>query len=42
MNKVYLIGNLGADAEVKELTNGNKVSKLSLATNESYVRHEVD
>ena len=36
MNKVYLSGNLGSDAEVKELPNGTKVSKLSLATNESY------
>ena len=33
-NKVQLIGNLGADPEVKELENGNKVAKFFMATKE--------
>ena len=36
-NKVQLIGRLGADPEVKETANGNKMVRLSLATNESYL-----
>jgi single-strand DNA-binding protein len=35
-NKVQLIGNLGQNPEVKELTGGKKVAKFSLATNETY------
>ncbi|MGB3590907.1 MAG: single-stranded DNA-binding protein [Nonlabens sp.] len=35
-NKVQLIGNLGADPEIVELTNGSKVAKLSLATTVRY------
>ncbi|MBL4672322.1 MAG: single-stranded DNA-binding protein [Arenicella sp.] len=35
-NKVQLIGNLGADPEVKELTDGKTVAKLSLATSNTY------
>ena len=35
-NKVQLIGNLGADPEVKELTDGKTVAKLSLATSDTY------
>jgi single-strand DNA-binding protein len=35
-NSVRLIGNLGAAPEVKNLEKGNKVAKLSLATNETY------
>lgn len=35
-NNVRLIGNLGAAPEVKEVSNGNKLAKLSVATNESY------
>jgi len=35
-NKVILIGNLGADPEVRALENGAKVAKFSLATNENY------
>jgi len=35
-NNVQLIGNLGSAPEIKELTNGNKMARLSLATNESY------
>ena len=35
-NKVQLIGNLGQNPEVKELNDGKKVAKFSIATNESY------
>lgn len=35
-NKVQLIGNLGQNPEVKELSGGKKVAKFSLATNETY------
>jgi single-strand DNA-binding protein len=32
LNKVTLIGNLGADPEVKTTSNGNKVAQFSIAT----------
>jgi single-strand DNA-binding protein len=35
-NNVQLIGNLGSAPELKELANGGKMARLSLATNESY------
>ena len=35
-NKVQLIGNLGMNPEVKEIRNGRKMAKFSLATNASY------
>ena len=35
-NKVQLIGNLGADPEVKELTDGKILAKLSIATSDTY------
>ena len=35
-NKVTLIGNLGQNPEVKELGEGKKLAKFSLATNETY------
>lgn len=35
-NKVQLIGNLGMDPEIKNLDNGKKLAKISLATTESY------
>ena len=35
-NKVQLIGNLGQNPEVKELENGKKMAKFSIATNETY------
>lgn len=35
-NSVHLIGNLGMDPEVKEVSNGNKMVRFSLATSESY------
>lgn len=36
LNKVMLIGNLGADPEVRSLPNGGKVCNLSVATSESW------
>lgn len=35
-NRVTLIGNLGQDPEIKNLDNGTKMAKFSMATNESY------
>jgi single-strand DNA-binding protein len=35
-NRVQIIGHLGANPEIKELENGNKMAKLTIATNESY------
>lgn len=35
-NRVQLIGNLGQAPEIKSLDNGNKLAKMSIATNESY------
>ena len=36
VNKVILIGNLGADPEVRSFANGGKVANLRLATTESW------
>ncbi len=36
VNRVILIGNLGADPEVRRLENGAVVAKIRVATNESY------
>ena len=36
VNKVILIGNLGADPEVRYTTGGNAISTMSLATSESW------
>ncbi|MBE0638648.1 MAG: single-stranded DNA-binding protein [Bacteroidales bacterium] len=35
-NSVQLIGNLGMDPEVKQVSNGNKMARFSLATSETY------
>jgi len=35
-NSVKLIGHLGAKPEVKDLENGNKVARFTVATNDSY------
>lgn len=35
-NKVQLIGNLGANPEVKTMESGKKLAKFSMATSESY------
>jgi single-strand DNA-binding protein len=36
VNKVLLVGNLGADPEVRFATNGDPICNLRLATNESW------
>ncbi len=36
VNKVIIIGNLGADPEIKATTNGNKVASLSIATSDTW------
>jgi len=36
VNKVILVGNLGADPEVRSLPNGGKVVNLSIATSETW------
>ena len=35
-NKVQLIGNAGADPEIKTFDGGKKLARLTIATNESY------
>lgn len=35
-NKVQLIGNLGMEPEIRTTPNGNKLARLSIATNETY------
>lgn len=40
LNKVYIIGNLGADPELRMLPGGNAVLKLRVATNESWFDKE--
>ncbi len=36
LNKVQLIGNLGADPEIKSLNSGDRVANLRIATSESW------
>ena len=36
VNKVLLIGRLGADPEIKQMFNGKSVARLSLATSQSW------
>ncbi len=37
LNKVQIIGRLGADVTVNHLTSGGRVANLSIATDESYI-----
>lgn len=37
VNKVILVGNLGADPEIRVLENGSKLARLAVATSESYI-----
>lgn len=39
VNKVILIGNLGADPEVKTFQDGNSIANIRIATSESYTNH---
>ena len=36
LNKVLLIGRLGADPEIKQMVNGKNVARISLATSQSW------
>ena len=36
LNKVQLIGRLGADPEIKQMVNGKKCCKIELATSQSW------
>ena len=36
LNKVLLIGRLGGDPEIKQMVNGKKVARFSLATSQSW------
>ena len=36
LNKVILIGRLGADPEIKQMTNGKNVARISLATSNTW------
>jgi single-strand DNA-binding protein len=36
LNKVLLIGRLGADPEIKQMVNGKNVARLSLATSQNW------
>ncbi len=40
LNKVMLIGNLGADPEVRRFEDGNALARISLATSETYTNRE--
>jgi len=40
VNKVIILGNLGADPEVRTTTRGIKVARLRLATSETYTNKE--
>ncbi|MBF25714.1 MAG: single-stranded DNA-binding protein [Flavobacteriales bacterium] len=40
LNKVILIGNLGADPEIREMPDGTKMAKFSIATTERYKNRE--
>lgn len=37
VNKVILLGNLGADPEIRHLESGSKVANISIATSEAFV-----
>lgn len=39
VNKVILLGNLGADPEVRHLESGGVVANISVATSESYTKN---
>ena len=36
LNKVFLIGRLGADPEIKQMVNGKNVARFSLATSQTW------
>jgi single-strand DNA-binding protein len=42
VNKVILLGNLGADPEIRHLESGSMVANISVATSEAYVNKNGD
>ena len=42
VNKVILLGNLGADPEIRHLESGTMVANISIATSEAYVNKNGD
>ena len=42
LNKVILIGNLGSDPEIREMPDGTKMAKFSIATTEKYTNKAGD
>ena len=40
MNHVQLIGRLGDDLELKDTSNGSKMTRINLATNEVYYKED--
>ena len=42
VNKAIIIGNLGADPEIKEFPDGNKVCNMSIATTEKWTAKDGD
>ena len=40
VNKVILVGNLGHDVEVRQMTNGNPVANIRIATNERWTKRD--
>ena len=42
INKVILLGNVGADPEVRALDGGKKVARIRLATTETYVDRQTN
>ena len=42
LNRVELIGRLGADVTVNHLTSGGRVANLSIATDESYLNRQTN
>jgi len=42
VNKVILLGNLGADPEIRHLESGSMVANISIATSEVYVNRNGD
>ncbi len=42
LNKVMLIGNLGADPEIRHFDDGGSLARLRMATSESYTNREGD
>lgn len=36
LNRAFLIGNLGADPDIRTISNGSKIAQLSIATSETW------